>query len=74
VARRRSGRTHRALTLYRRQDQHRGRLYRGGAPAINDLVAGQVDFRCVSLNTVVSQIQGDTIKAIAIVPAPNAPT
>jgi tripartite-type tricarboxylate transporter receptor subunit TctC len=40
--------------------------YRGGNPAMNDLVAGQVDFSCVSLNTVVSQIQGGTIKAIAI--------
>jgi tripartite-type tricarboxylate transporter receptor subunit TctC len=40
--------------------------YRGGGPAMNDLVAGQVDFSCVSLNTVVSQIQGGTIKAIAI--------
>ena len=40
--------------------------YRGGAPAINDLVAGQVDFSCVSINTVVSQIQAGTIKAIAI--------
>ena len=40
--------------------------YRGGAPAINDLMAGQVDFSCVSVNTVVSQIQAGTIKAIAI--------
>ena len=40
--------------------------YRGGAPAINDLVAGQVDFSCVSINTVVSQIQAGTLKAIAI--------
>ena len=40
--------------------------YRGAAPAINDLVAGHVDFSCVSLNSVVSQIQGGTVKAIAI--------
>ena len=40
--------------------------YRGGAPVINDLVACQVDFSCVSLSSVVSQIQGGTIKAIAI--------
>jgi tripartite-type tricarboxylate transporter receptor subunit TctC len=44
-----------------------GRIgYRGGAPAINDLVAGQVDFSCVSLNTVASQIQGGTVKALAV--------
>jgi tripartite-type tricarboxylate transporter receptor subunit TctC len=40
--------------------------YRGGGPAINDLVAGQVDFSCVTLNTVAPQIQAGTIKAIAI--------
>ena len=40
--------------------------YRGGAPAVNDLVAGQVDFGCVSINTVASQIQGGTVKAMAI--------
>lgn len=40
--------------------------YRGGAPAINDLVAGQVDFSCVSLSTVASQIQSGTIKAMAV--------
>jgi tripartite-type tricarboxylate transporter receptor subunit TctC len=40
--------------------------YRGGGQAINDLVAGQVDFSCVSLNTAASQIQGGTIKGIAI--------
>ena len=40
--------------------------YRGGAPAINDLVAGQVDFACSSLSVVSSLIQGGAIKAIAI--------
>jgi tripartite-type tricarboxylate transporter receptor subunit TctC len=40
--------------------------YRGGGPAINDLVAGQVDFACVPLTNVVSQIQAGTIKAMAI--------
>lgn len=40
--------------------------YRGGAPAINDLVAGQVDFSCSSLSVVASLIQGGAIKAIAI--------
>jgi tripartite-type tricarboxylate transporter receptor subunit TctC len=40
--------------------------YRGGGPAINDLVAGQVDFTCISLTVVVSQIQAGTIKAMAV--------
>ena len=40
--------------------------YRGAGPAINDIVAGQVDFACISLTAVVSQIQAGTIKAMAI--------
>jgi putative tricarboxylic transport membrane protein len=40
--------------------------YRGGGPAINDLVGGQVDFSCTTLIGVLSQIQAGTIKAIAI--------
>ena len=40
--------------------------YRGGGPAINDMVAGQVDFACISLTAVISQIQAGTIKAMAI--------
>jgi tripartite-type tricarboxylate transporter receptor subunit TctC len=54
--------------------------YRGGAPAMNDLMSGQVDFSCISLSGAISQIQGGTLKAIAIAsPAraeviPNVPT
>jgi tripartite-type tricarboxylate transporter receptor subunit TctC len=40
--------------------------YRGAGPAINDMVAGQVDFACTSLTAVISQIQAGTIKAMAI--------
>jgi tripartite-type tricarboxylate transporter receptor subunit TctC len=40
--------------------------YRGTGPAMNDLVAGQVDFKCVGLGAAVTQIQAGTIKAIAI--------
>jgi tripartite-type tricarboxylate transporter receptor subunit TctC len=40
--------------------------YRGLGPVVNDLVGGQVDFACAVLPNVVSQIQGGTIKAIAI--------
>jgi tripartite-type tricarboxylate transporter receptor subunit TctC len=46
---------------------HTGRVpYRGGAPAMNDLMSGQVDFSCISLSGAISQIQGGTLKAIAI--------
>lgn len=40
--------------------------YRGGGPALNDLVGGQVDFCCTTLIAVSSQIQAGTIKAIAV--------
>ncbi|MCK1638982.1 tripartite tricarboxylate transporter substrate binding protein BugD [Bradyrhizobium sp. 157] len=40
--------------------------YRGGAPAMNDLMGGQVDFSCISLSGAISQIQSGTLKAIAI--------
>jgi tripartite-type tricarboxylate transporter receptor subunit TctC len=40
--------------------------YRGTAPSLNDLVAGQVDFGCDQIVNVVSQIQGGTIKAYGI--------
>jgi len=46
--------------------------YRGAGPAINDLVAGQVDFACISLPSVVSQIQAGTIKAMAIASSERA--
>ncbi|WP_246510272.1 Bug family tripartite tricarboxylate transporter substrate binding protein [Bradyrhizobium glycinis] len=54
--------------------------YRGGAPAMNDLMSGQVDFSCISLSGAISQIQGGTLKAIAIASPrrteliPNVPT
>jgi tripartite-type tricarboxylate transporter receptor subunit TctC len=60
---------------------HTGRVpYRGGAPAMNDLMSGQVDFSCISLSGAISQIQGGTLKAIAIASPrraeviPNVPT
>jgi tripartite-type tricarboxylate transporter receptor subunit TctC len=60
---------------------HTGRIpYRGGAPAMNDLMSGQVDFSCISLSGAMSQIKSGMLKAIAIAsPAraeviPNVPT
>jgi putative tricarboxylic transport membrane protein len=40
--------------------------YRGTAPSLNDLVAGQVDFGCDQIVNVVTQIQAGSIKAYAI--------
>jgi len=54
--------------------------YRGTGPALNDLVAGQVDYMCDQIVNLTPQIQGGTIKAYAIATAernpalPNVPT
>jgi tripartite-type tricarboxylate transporter receptor subunit TctC len=40
--------------------------YRGGAPAINDVVAGQVDFACTVLATVAPHVQAGSLKALAV--------
>jgi tripartite-type tricarboxylate transporter receptor subunit TctC len=54
--------------------------YRGTGPALNDLVAGQVDYMCDQIVNLVPQIQAGTIKAYAVaLPArspaiPNVPT
>jgi tripartite-type tricarboxylate transporter receptor subunit TctC len=60
--------THAAYTLLQHlMGTKTGRVaYRGGAPAINDLVAGQIDFGCTVLVTVASQVQAGTVKALAI--------
>lgn len=55
-------------------------VYRGTGPALNDLVAGQVDYMCDQIVNLVPQIQAGTIRAYAIaLPArstvlPDVPT
>ena len=39
--------------------------YRGAGPAMQDLIAGRIDYMCDSLSTALPQIQGNSIKAIA---------
>jgi tripartite-type tricarboxylate transporter receptor subunit TctC len=41
-------------------------VYRGTGPALNDLVAGHVDYMCDQIVNLVPQIQADTIKAYAV--------
>lgn len=41
-------------------------VYRGTGPALNDLVAGQVDYMCDQIVNLVPQIQAATIKAYAV--------
>jgi tripartite-type tricarboxylate transporter receptor subunit TctC len=38
--------------------------YRGTAPAMQDLIAGRIDYQCPVITPVVPQIQGDLVKAI----------
>jgi tripartite-type tricarboxylate transporter receptor subunit TctC len=40
--------------------------YRGTAQAMQDLVAGRLDFVCEQISTAVSQIEGGTVKGIAV--------
>jgi tripartite-type tricarboxylate transporter receptor subunit TctC len=54
--------------------------YRGGAPVMQDLVAGQIDMFCAEASQTLSFVRGGTIKAFAVMskerwPAlPNVPT
>jgi len=40
--------------------------YRGGGPAVNDLVGGQIDYFCGNLGGYVGLVQGKQVKAIAL--------
>ena len=54
--------------------------YKGGAPAIQDLIAGHADFSFQNINAVLPQVQAGKLKALAITSAkrspllPNVPT
>jgi tripartite-type tricarboxylate transporter receptor subunit TctC len=40
--------------------------YRGVAPAMNDLVGGQIDFMCDQTVTMIPQIKGGTVRPLAV--------
>src|SRR3954447_26700601 len=40
--------------------------YRGSGPAMQDLLAGRIDYMCEQISTAVQQIKGGTVKAIAL--------
>ena len=40
--------------------------YKGGAPAMTDLIAGRIDYWCPFSTTAMPQIKGDTVKSIAL--------
>ena len=40
--------------------------YKGGAPAMTDLIAGRIDYWCPFSTTAMPQVKGDTVKPIAL--------
>jgi tripartite-type tricarboxylate transporter receptor subunit TctC len=46
--------------------------YRGGGPVVTDLMSGNADFSCISLNSVAGQIQAGVVKGIAVASAERA--
>jgi tripartite-type tricarboxylate transporter receptor subunit TctC len=48
--------------------------YRGTGPAMNDLVAGQIDVLCDQATTAVPQIKGGTVKAYSLTSAEKLPS
>ena len=48
--------------------------YRGEAPAINDLLAGQIPLMFANLSAVMGHIKGGTLRAIAVTGAQRSPS
>jgi tripartite-type tricarboxylate transporter receptor subunit TctC len=47
--------------------------YRGGGGALQDLLAGRIDYQCPILNVALPQIQAGTVKALAILSKQRSP-
>jgi tripartite-type tricarboxylate transporter receptor subunit TctC len=47
--------------------------YRGGGPAMQDLVAGRIDYQCALANLAMPQIEGKNVKAIAMLTPERSP-
>ena len=47
--------------------------YRGGGAAMQDLIAGRIDYQCVIANVAISQIESKTVKAIALLAQDRSP-
>lgn len=47
--------------------------YRGGGPAVNDLVGGQIDYFCGNLGGYVGLVQGKQVKAITLLSKERSP-
>jgi tripartite-type tricarboxylate transporter receptor subunit TctC len=48
--------------------------YRGGPPAIQDLIAGRIDYACFSGTVAIPQIESQTLKALAILTKARSPS
>jgi tripartite-type tricarboxylate transporter receptor subunit TctC len=48
--------------------------YRGGAPAMQDLIGGRIDYQCAIVGTAISQIESKQVKAIAILTKNRSPS
>jgi tripartite-type tricarboxylate transporter receptor subunit TctC len=48
--------------------------YRGAAPAMQDLIAGRIDYQCPDIPIAISQIQSKTVRAIAILTRDRSPS
>jgi tripartite-type tricarboxylate transporter receptor subunit TctC len=47
--------------------------YRGGGPAIQDLIAGRLDYQCTIASTAIPQIEANVVKPIAILTRERLP-
>jgi tripartite-type tricarboxylate transporter receptor subunit TctC len=47
--------------------------YRGGGPAVNDLIGGQIDYFCGNLGGYVGLVQGKQVKGIALLSKERSP-
>jgi tripartite-type tricarboxylate transporter receptor subunit TctC len=48
--------------------------YRGGAPAMQDLIAGRIDYLCIDTPIALPQIESNTVKAIAVLTRSRSPS
>ncbi len=48
--------------------------YRGGGPAMQDLIAGRIDYQCPLIAIAIQQIEGKTVKAITILSRNRSPS
>lgn len=48
--------------------------YRGGAPALQDLIAGRIDYMCLDTPIAIAQIESHAVKAIAILTRGRSPS